>query len=185
MKTKGLISFILALSTIFVSCKKEPRYMKEVKDMIGSTITFPERYTIITKTGIVSHMSLKSEKIRIVTYIDGLQSCSECQFNALKNWEKDIEVIGGGNVEYVVIFSGIREEQLQSAVDKYSLQIPLVLCKTADFGFKNSLHNKLTKNKTFLLNTRNEIVLVGEPFNSEKLSQLYKQAIASLSGNGI
>ena len=39
----------------------------------------------------------------------------------------------------------------------------------------------MARNKTFLLNKDNEIVLVGEPFGRGKLTQLYKKCIDSLS----
>ena len=49
------------------------------------------------------------------------------------------------------------------------------------FGEKNNLENVLARNRTFLLNKENEIVLVGEPLGREKLAQLYKKCIDSLS----
>ena len=52
------------------------------------------------------------------------------------------------------------------------------------FSEKNNLGYKLARNKTFLLNKDNEIILVGEPFGHEKLTRLYKKYIDSISCAG-
>jgi hypothetical protein len=48
------------------------------------------------------------------------------------------------------------------------------------FGEKNNLEEVLARNRTFLLNKENKIILVGEPIGREKLTQLYKKCIDSL-----
>lgn len=65
--------------------------------------------------------------------------------------------------------------------DSLSLDLPLMFYDSSIFEEKNKIKGLLARNRTFLLNKDNEIVLAGEPFGREKLTKLYQKCIDSLN----
>ncbi len=63
--------------------------------------------------------------------------------------------------------------------DSMHLSVPLLYYDCDVFGRVNEL-DVLARNKTFLLDRDDNIVLVGEPFYNERLSLLYKRMVKSL-----
>ena len=61
------------------------------------------------------------------------------------------------------------------------LPTPLMFYDSEVFKTENRL-DVLARNKTFLLDQDNKIVLVGEPFNNQKLLNLYVKEIQILKG---
>lgn len=96
----------------------------------------------------------------------------------LHDWIDNVKQIDP-DVTYLIIVQTEEEDILFRSIDSMHLPCPLMYYDTPIFGEVNRL-DVLARNKTFLLNKDNRIVLVGEPFNNERLSLLYKETIASL-----
>lgn len=82
-------------------------------------------------------------------------------------------------VAYVIVVQTQEKNVLFENIDSMHLPCPLMCYDTSVFGEANKL-DVLARNKTFLLNKENKSMLVGEPFGNEKLTQLYRNTIASL-----
>lgn len=170
-----LVQFLL-ISVLF-SCNNDNRIIHEISTMIGRRITFPEDYLWIPPHQAQRAEKYLKEDIKVITFIDNL-SCTDCGIKALHYWVAEMKKIDK-DVAYIVIIQTENRDELEMMADLVKQDIPFMLYLTDSFKTNNNL-NVLARNKTFLLNKENKIVLVGEPFGNEKLAQLYKKNIASL-----
>ena len=169
---------IVVISCVaFCACNNEERVIREIKELSGREIIFPSGYVSLSCDKSLSIDSLLMQNIKIVSYIDDLP-CTECGVRMLHSWIDDICDIDP-KVSYIIVVQTQQKKSLFESIDSMQLARPLMYYDTPVFGDINNL-DVLARNKTFLLNRDNKIVLVGEPWNNEKLSKLYSQAIDSL-----
>ena len=166
--------------SVFISCEKnESRAVREIKEMMGREIVFPKHYTILHHENYFNGKRLLSQNAKMITYVDENQSCNECTLKALCRWHDVVREIGEADFVYIIIFCNEDKKKVREAIRQIGITFPIMCYDTPIFEKENRL-DVLARNKTFLLNRENKIVLVGEPFGNEKLTQLYKKTIASL-----
>ena len=168
MKTLG---WLLSLF-ILCSCNNGDRLTKDVMELMGRKIAFPTGYH-----ESLSVDSLLTKDIKMVSYIDDFP-CTSCGVKMLHAWIEEVKEIDP-EVAYVIVVQTQEKNVLFENIDSMRLPCPLMYYDTSVFDEVNEL-DVLARNKTFLLNKENRIVLVGEPFGNEKLTQLYRKTIASL-----
>ena len=118
------------------------------------------------------------QDIKIVSYY-GEVVCTSCCEKNLKRWQDEIKKIDK-DVAYIIVAHSSDNKEFMDFADSLSLDFPLMLYKSDIFEKYNNLEDVLARNRTFLLNKDNEIILVGEPFGREKLTKLYARCIDSL-----
>ena len=169
--------FLTALLLILFSCNNDSRIMHEVKSMVGRKIIFPPGYQWIPANQAQKAEKYLQKDVKVITFIDNL-SCTECGIRALNFWVAEMKKIDS-DVAYIFVVQTKNRDELEMMADSVKLDIPFMLYLTDLFKTNNEL-DVLAHNKTFLLDKENKIVLVGEPFGNEKLTQLYKKAVFSL-----
>ena len=173
------IVFFLLLPLI-LSCNKENRIVKEVKELQGKPISFIDGYQYDNPDLSVSVDSCLQSKIKMVSYWEDF-SCTQCAYKILVKWEKEFHEKIGSNVNYIFIINSM-EKNLISELRHMGFSLPILLYPDNSYGQKNQL-NVLARNKTFLLDENNKIVVVGEPFGNDALWNVYKEAIKILNNN--
>ena len=168
--------WILLLALVFCSCNNNNRLDKEVQALSGREITFPKGYSSLSYNSLPID-SLLAKDIKMVSYIDDLP-CTSCGVKMLHTWIEQVKQIDP-EVTYVIVVQTPQKDILFNSIDSMRLPCPLMYYDDSVFGEVNKL-DVLARNKTFLLDKKNRIVVVGEPFGNVRLSQLYKKAIASL-----
>lgn len=171
-----VISFVLL--AFLCSCNNNDRLIKEVQALSGRKITFPTGYESLSYHESLSVDSLLTKDIKMVSYIDDFP-CTSCGVKMLHAWIEEVKEIDP-EVAYVIVVQTQEKNVLFENIDSMRLPCPLMYYDTSVFDEVNEL-DVLARNKTFLLNKENRIVLVGEPFGNEKLTQLYRKTIASLT----
>lgn len=175
--SKSMMQFwILLLALVFCSCNNNNRLDKEVQALSGREITFPKGYSSLSYNSLPID-SLLAKDIKMVSYIDDLP-CTSCGVKMLHTWIEQVKQIDP-EVTYVIVVQTPQKDILFNSIDSMRLPCPLMYYDDSVFGEVNKL-DVLARNKTFLLDKKNRIVVVGEPFGNVRLSQLYKKAIASL-----
>lgn len=174
-------SKVMVISFVFLSflcsCTNNDRVSKEIRELTGREIAFPDGYVSLSCHDSLSVDPLLEVDIKIVSYIDNLP-CTSCGVKMLHAWIEEVKEIDP-EVAYVIVVQTQEKDVLFENIDSMHLLCPLMYYDTSVFGDMNEL-DVLARNKTFLLNKENKIVLVGEPFGNEKLTQLYRKTIASL-----
>ena len=174
---KNVIGLIVIMSLL--SCNNNDRVINEVKELMHRKISFPNGYEEFSCNSEYSLDNLLKQNVKVVTYMEDL-SCTSCGVKTLKLWQKEIKEIDK-NVAYIIVLHSDSKEQISDMTKTLSLDLPIMYYQTNIFEQKNTLEGILARNKTFLLDKENKIILVGEPFGKEKLSKLYKKTIDSLN----
>lgn len=177
-------SFFISLSVLlfFVSsCNNEDRVKVEIKNLMNRKVLFPMCYESIPNKDSVIVNSMLDKDVKIVSYVDDLP-CTSCGIKMMSIWMSKIDSLNS-NVEYLVVVNVAENDKSKffDMMDSAQLPHPIIYYDTDTFGVVNGLSELFAVNKTFLLNKHNRIVLVGEPFNNEKLFDLYKKTIMDLS----
>ena len=175
---KNRILFIGKVVVFLFSCAKKERISSEIEMLSNHKISFVDGFVELQCNSNVQLDSLLNKDIKIISYISNI-SCSACGVKTLKIMQREMKNIDD-RIAYIIVLYSDNQSFLEMT-DSLSLDLPLMFYDSKIFGEKNNLENVLARNRTFLLNKENEIVLVGEPLGREKLAQLYKKCIDSLS----
>lgn len=170
-------SIIIVVCVVLCACNNEERVIREIKEMSGREIVFPSGYISLSCDKSHSVDSLLLQDVKIVSYIDNLP-CTSCGVRMLHAWIDNIYEIDS-KVPYIIVVHTPQKQILFESIDSMNLTLPLMYYDTQVFGDVNHL-DVLARNKTFLLDKRNNIVIVGEPWNNAYLTKLYSQTIDSL-----
>lgn len=169
---------ILITICLVASCNNNDRVVNEIMELTNNKVVFCKGYKEIPCKSNLSLDSLLKQDLKLVTYMDKL-SCSSCGVKMLRLWQHEAKQINP-NIAYIVIVHSDRTSDMLNMLDTLSLDFPVMYYESDIFSKKNNLEDKLARNKTFLLNKDNEIILVGEPFGHERLTKLYKKYIDSI-----
>lgn len=175
---KGKIIIFIFVVINLLSCNNDAKYIRDIKRLTHQRIFFPNGYVELPCNSHKRLDSLIKQDIKIVSYY-GEVVCTSCCAKNLKMWQENIKKIDK-DVAFIIVAHSADNNEFMEFSDSLSLEYPLMYYKTNIFGENNNLEDVLAKNRTFLLNKDNKIVLVGEPFGRDQLSKLYKKCIDSL-----
>lgn len=178
MRTRYINWVIPVLFTfLFVGCNS--REIREVRKLYHKRISFDVPLLVVDSLSVFDDAEfILKNKAKIVTYSDNY-SCETCISNWLKIWNmvSDNKLL---DTELVIIIPNNNPNGVQQLLQKYHLPNKILLDKDNTFLKKNGLENLLARNRTFLLDKKNNIILVGEPFNHPELMDLYSSTITRL-----
>ena len=178
------IHFILLLAFISYACiigctENKIKYEKEIEDvvksLIGKNILIPD--SLLPELPESEKLTLnKRNKPKIISVIAG--NCGNC-IKDLKKWEpylKEMELMGySNNLIFIVedidalFFKKYYGNEVQSGLNLY-------FDKNQTFSKLNNLpHIKMLK--TFMLDSNNEIILIGNPVHDRNLWNLYLKGL--------
>ena len=175
MKSRFL--YFVLFACILLSCNKKERIASEIEMLSKQNITFVDGFIELPCNSSVKLDSLLKKDVKIVSYLTDI-SCTSCGVKTLKIWQEELQKIDKRVIPVIVVHS--TNQEFRKMTDTLSLDLPLMYYDTEIFGDKNNLEEVLARNRTFLLNKENKIILVGEPIGRKKLTQLYKECIDSL-----
>ncbi len=168
---------IIVVPIILLACNST-RNARKIEQLLNQRIKFPWGYVERPCNSHFRLDSLLNKKIKIITYVDDI-TCTSCSAKYLSIWQDLIKGIDP-NVAYIIVVHPIEGKTFSDFSDSLQLCYPLMEYQPNEFCLTNKLENLLARNKTFLLGKDNEVILVGEPFGRDKLSNLYKKCIDSL-----
>ena len=178
---KILYPMVILLLAMLISCNKENRVIEEVKRLQGANISFIDGYKYDCPDSSLSESACLQSKIKMISYWEDF-SCTPCACKVLLKWEQSFREKIGPDVKYVFIVNSKKNIELISELRKSGFSLPILSYSDKSFGTVNKL-NVLARNKTFLLDDNNRIVVVGEPFGNDKLWDVYIEAIKVLRNN--
>jgi len=174
-------AFVLFLSFCAVACqeKRYPDPVEQAKKLYGKKITFPTEYLSVVGSGTGPSIDSELAKpLKIVTYLDE-NSCSECALQILKHWETLSQEVSGYSVGFIPVVYPNDTTELKNALQALQIDIPLFYDKGNKYIKQNKMEKVLARNRTFLLDDNNRIIVIGEPLASEALWRVYKNTIVS------
>lgn len=177
---------ILIICLVLTSIGCIDKEKAQILYLIGKQIHIDESYqSLSVKNGVIDSLSVFYEfkkPIKIVTYMDR-SSCTQCAMQILIEWNKILQDVKSDSVGFVTIVYPTDKAELESALNMLKLSNTLLYDTYNNYLKDNKLSDILARNRTFLLDKNNKVVLVGEPLHKPKLWDLYKSSIQILINN--
>lgn len=179
MKTAIKIWTIFLLFLVMMSCNKAKRETENsVSKFLGDTLFLPEKTEVLYKDSLYKKTNPinNKAKLKISTLLWG--DCHSCIAD-LKKWEKFYQFVENKKEVEILFYlytsdlKFFRKSLYKKKIHKY----PLILDKKLKYIDRNKLPFKNKTYQTFLLDSNNKVILVGNPIHGDKLMKLYKKEI--------
>lgn len=168
---------VLVFFLMLAACgTQDSRLVREAKKLYGKQIVLPSEYESLSVSGIPDIADEMYKRYKIVTYIDS-SSCSECAFQLVKKWDELLRDIPlHADVGFIPVMYPYDKEEITELLEQFKIEWPLLYDVKNEFIVRNKL-NVLARNRTFMLDENNKIIVVGEPLNALPLWEVYKEAM--------
>lgn len=170
--------FLLFLISCNFSSNENKEWKKHVEAIInswkGKTIILPDTLMVVDKDNSLQKRCLREfqSKFKIVTFIDA--SCSAC-LNNFSYWEAFIDEskLKRCDCDFLVFVNIDKLEWMDIRSLKFTY--PFIIDSTCQFVEKNCIYDK--RFQTFLVNEKNEVIVIGDPTVNKELGILYKDIL--------
>ena len=176
-----IIFYCLAFS-FFLSCKDSEQKEVELllKGWIGKELIFPSnQYASIMgdSTVLFSDYISDNSHWKIVFYADSL-GCVSCDLNLLEwmDFMEKAKELTNHSVDFFFYFAPEKKKDIISALKLEEFHYPVFIDTQKEFNKLNRLPSN-QKFRTFLLNAKNEIVLIGNPTHGIEIEKLYYRVL--------
>lgn len=125
-------------------------------------------------------------KMKLIIYTDSTV-CSPCALNELYLWNRIISTtnVYGAKLKYYFIFAPKQEEvdMIKFMLKINSFYYPVFIDMTHAFSDKNPHLPSNTLLHTFLLDERNEVIMVGSPLQNADINGIFHQMLKEKLSN--
>lgn len=180
------LEIVLAMA-MFVLCScnsKKTKYETDISSLAGREISMPTNLTTQILDYTIS-FCLEDADYTIVAYIDSA-GCTPCKMK-LKEWDKfmnQLKANGNIDVAFLMIVNSQADDAIMRILNRDEFLHPISFDPKGDFAKYNNLP-KDDEYHTFILDSNNEIVLVGNPVINPKIRELYRNVATSDDGEYI
>jgi hypothetical protein len=164
---------ILIILCLFLACRNKSEVKQVVETWNGKQFILPDDSLVVNSNKIT--INPLSKKIKIVTAINA--SCGAC-ISELRDWMVFMKDFDTSQVGFIFLLYS--NDHLMAFEKINPVSIHFTYPYFHDKGKKVFLKNNIPEHKlyqTFLLDSTNHVVLVGNPINNKELSALYKSEI--------
>ena len=176
MKYVWLLIMIILLG-ITTNCSKIDNYY-HIKKILGKLFVFPDSLTIKNQGEMTCNPLLKNARYRIINYLDTTQ-CVPCESNFHK-WQlfkyKLDSLKLNTEIIFVIWHKDYSEVELAQKANK--CDIPCVYDSNNRIGELNNISLDF-RYHTFLLDSLNKILLIGDPIRNKAIQDLYLRRMSS------
>ncbi len=167
----------VCLLSLAGSCDSTQNRIKhEIKHLVGKKLNLDFDVIEVTSDTIRT-IKMNSSDYRIVNFISKVE-CSPCAMRLipiLNNIADTMRLQATTNV--IVITDSNDSLLIQKRLKELNLNNSVYLDYSNKYINMNNLQNLLARNRTFLINSDNIILVVGEPHTNMKIRELYFNAI--------
>lgn len=181
-KLRYLLIFILFLC----SCKYERKDLScTVSKWVGKEILYPNNlaFTLWGKDTIET--SFLQAPFKIVSYVDSI-GCTSCKLKILdwKAYISELNLKFQDNVPVFLIFQSNKTEEITFILKRDKFNYPVYIDENDEFNKLNHFPSDMSF-QTFLVDSDNRVVAIGNPVLNPKIKELYFKIIqGKLSKSG-
>lgn len=172
MKIEKRISLLLLVAVmLFSACNraKKRKLTHLVDAFYGIQIRTSDSLLIVCKGSAIGTVNEYDKYKRIITYING--DCPEC-ITKLREWDSFMNLnCKNQEVKLQIMVSSNNFYFFESACEQIHFIRPVVYDTNATFISMNNLNDEHLH--TLLVDSKNRILLIGNPLNNKKLTDLY------------
>ena len=169
---KNFIFYVIVIIWLVVSCsEKKQNLFNIVKEWQNKSIVFPEDLEL--KNFDQDSLYLYSHtKYRIISYIDS-SGCTECKLK-LPSWRRLKFITDSLNINVKFIFISATKDPQDLAIlqIKNNFSMPYFYDRNERMKKVNKLPDNIEL-QTFLLDSTNKVLLIGNPVFNKRIQQLY------------
>lgn len=175
-----IIVMVFVIAIIYIGCKRdqERKYLKEtITNLLGKSITFPDTVTLLKGSDLIriKTSSILGSEYSIIKQITA--DCPRCihdlrLFQEVVTNKMDTSVVKPIFIIFTTNFLQFSENVLPEIKEIK----PLVIDTLNRYILENHLPLFDQRFHTFLLDSQNRILIIGDPTNP-KIGQLYKRYI--------
>lgn len=171
--------FIFTLFLVCASCGKSEKQIKELcVEWDGKVIQFPENPVFTRYATDTVAFSASSSTYTILHYVDST-GCQGCKLQLLL-WDDFIheaDSVAGGNLSFLFYMHPKDIRDLRHSLKSDDFQHPICIDTKDSLNILNRFPSD-ERLHTFLLNSRNEVVAMGNPARNQSVRNLYMQIIS-------
>lgn len=163
------------LAIVFTACKEPPekQVIRLVSEWSGKEIRFPNRsiFTSLGKDTVDSFNEVG--KYRIISYVDSV-GCMSCKLQ-LPRWKeliRETDSLLGNKLTYHFYFHPKDLKDLKYILRRDRFNYPVCIDLQDEFNRLNRFPSDMTF-QTFLLDSLNRVVDIGNPVHNAKVKELY------------
>ena len=174
--------FIVIIITLFASCYS--REEREIRRLIGRKVDLTGPYLYMDSINVFDTIPYGSG-VRIMTILD-YNECYTCTFKALINLQNLIQKEKNiySDINVLAVAKQLDIEKAQNELKRWNLKTILMVDSTDYYIRKNHFEKLLHRNRTFIIDNANRIVLVGDPILSRQLRPQFLKILNNLCANG-
>lgn len=170
-----VVAFFVFCLTLLCSCEggKESKMDKMVGNWRGKAIAFPAHSTFTIQCNDTVDFAFPDFDYRIVTYIDSIGCASE-NFE-LTHWSEfmnEMDSLTDGDVHFVFYFNSKDKQKLRYITLRDNFTYPICFDDKGLFDGLNQFSKEFPI-QSFLLDTEDKVLTVGDPINNNKTKELY------------
>lgn len=167
---------LIFLISIFCSCNGNNTSADAVRQWMGKEIHIPEQMTFILQGDTIKYNWTNSD-YKIITFIDSA-GCSECKMR-LPMWQHIVDKLNSSldiDVSFIMVVETDDSESIINLLKQNYFCLPIVIDTECKISGMNPLP-MAPELKTFLLNSDNRVIAIGNPAFSKKIYSLYENII--------
>ena len=173
---KNLFYFFLGVVFLMTSCSQNYKTRLTMKKMVSAPFVIPTDDMLAWRSGSANTCDLSNAKTKVIIFADSAD-CSTCHINGLKLWKDFLwmeEKTEGQIAFYFIMESPKGEERsLYSTLFKSELKHPIYVDTSHIFRTNNPHLPDSRLFHTFVLDSANHVILVGNPLKNENVEKLF------------
>ena len=175
IKIIGYLCFLMALC----SCKetKEQQISRLIHEWEGRTIVYPADMTFSVLGKDSAGYSFPQNEYTIMTYVDSV-GCTSCKLQ-LPTWKYFISMVdtmANGKVSFLFAFHPKNKKEISFLLKRDRFLYPVFIDEKGGFDALNHFPSDVNF-QTFLLDSQNKVIAIGNPVHNKKVRDLYLQII--------
>lgn len=163
----------------FLSCQEseKERITRLVKEWNGKEIKFPNNIVFTIQGRDTVDFDCWKSTFKIVTYVDSI-GCVSCnmQLDVWKWFIEELNSISDKNIPVMFFIHPEEKSYIQDLLRDKKFNYPVCIDLKNEFGSLNELPNHIMF-QTFLLNSENKVINIGNPVHNLNIWELYINTI--------
>ena len=178
-KRSILIAFLILLF-VPAGCKKA-RVRSQVRELMSSTIVLPEIVSCVYNGEVFPMPDSLRDKQKLIVYVDSME-CSKCRITRFIRYDETFDLARGSGMFEVVLLLSVKQgeyEEIKEHLLNIELFCPVYLDDENCFGRMNPSIVKTTLPRSFLVDQRGTIKMVGDPSSSKQMFELLRKRMSN------
>lgn len=188
---KKYLLIVLLFPVLFICCRSQKDKTEErIKELMTKQIILPySKMSCWINDSIQKRRPWEKAQMKLIVYTDS-SNCSECALKTMYMWEDFVKLEKEYNSRFSLVFifqtrQNIKPQSLASLFRITELNHPMYIDSCSIFSKSNSHLPRESMYHIFLLDNKNNVVLVGSPLFNSKIEGLLRKEINKQLGKKI